>query len=237
MIKQIFIGYDPREAAAFAACRYSIKKHLSEPIPIHGIVLNSLRKKGLYERLTVHQDGELWDVLSGAPMSTEFAISRFFTPMLARTGWALFMDCDFLVRTDLSMLFDMVSQQYAVYCVKHDHIPEGITKMDGMTQTKYHRKNWSSFMLFNCDHPSNEKLTLNKLNKWPGRDLHAFKWLQDEEIGELGPEWNYLINVTQASVNPKCVHFTLGTPDMPGYDRQPYAEEWTNTLEDWARIG
>ena len=27
---------------------------------------------------------------------------------------------------------NMVSQQYAVYCVKHDHIPEGITKMDGM---------------------------------------------------------------------------------------------------------
>lgn len=231
----IYIGYEPREASAFAVCRHSINEHLTLPIPVHGIVLSDLRKKDLYQRTTVFHDGQLWDVISNAPMSTEFAISRFFTPLLAKKGWALFMDCDFLVRTNLGRLFEVLDPKYAVYCVKHNYVPIGITKMDGMTQTTYDRKNWSSFMVFNCDHPANENLTLNKLNKWPGRDLHAFKWLKDEEIGELGVEWNYLVNVTKEKVEPKCVHFTLGTPDMPGYEQQPYAQEWEEALEDWAR--
>ena len=34
--------------------------------------------------------------------------------------------------------------------------------MDGVVQTSYPRKNWSSLMLFNCDHPSVKKLT----RKW-----------------------------------------------------------------------
>ena len=27
-------------------------------------------------------------------------------------------------------------------------------------------------------------------------------------------------------LNPKAVHFTRGTPDMPGYENVPYADEW-----------
>jgi hypothetical protein len=29
--------------------------------------------------------------------------------------------------------------------------------MDGQAQTRYARKNWSSVMVFNCDHPANER--------------------------------------------------------------------------------
>lgn len=231
----IYIGYDPREASAFAVARHTINKTLTLPIPVHGIVLSDLRKRGLYTRPTSHQDGQLWDEISEAPMSTEFAISRFFTPLLAEKGWALFLDCDFLVRVSLVRLFEMLDPKYAVYCVKHDYVPEGITKMDGQTQTRYSRKNWSSFCVFNCNHPSNKKLTVGKLNRWPGRDLHAFKWLADDEIGELGVEWNYLVSVTKETVEPKCIHYTLGSPDMPGYQDCPYADEWFDALEDWAR--
>jgi hypothetical protein len=48
-------------------------------------------------------------------------------------------------------------------------------------------------MLFNCDHPSNKKLTVEMINTLPGRDLHRFCWLEDDEIGELDPGWNWLV--------------------------------------------
>ncbi|HEY6021947.1 MAG TPA: glycosyltransferase [Candidatus Paceibacterota bacterium] len=234
---KIYIGYDGREADAFAVARHSINRRLTLPIQCHGIVLSDLRKRGLYLRQTLYQDGGLWDTISGAPMSTEFAISRFFTPLLAARGWALFLDCDFLVRTNLCRLFEALDPQYAVYCVKHDHVPTGITKMDGQTQTKYPCKNWSSFMIFNCEHKKNKALTVEMLNKLPGRDLHRFCWLDDEDIAALGPEWNYLVgyNNREQVPDPMCVHFTHGVPTMPGYEDTEFAEEWRDELEDWAR--
>ena len=236
----IHIGFDPREAAAFAVARHSIRWNLTSPIPIYGLVLNELRRAGLYSRPTELRASSvdrpiLWDVISDAPMSTEFAISRFLVPHLAKSGWALFMDCDMLVRKNFSRLFDYKSDnsKYAVMCVKHEHRPVGKSKMDGQLQTKYRRKNWSSFMLFNCDHPSNKKLTVEMVNTLPGRDLHRFCWLEDHEIGELGPEWNYLIGHSQSN-DPSVVHFTDGLPFMPGYENSPYADEWRAELARWA---
>lgn len=90
-------------------------------------------------------------------MSTEFAISRFLTPHLAGRGLALFMDCDMLVRSNLTSLFlDLETGDKAVYCVKHQYNPTGNEKMDGQLQTRYVRKNWSSFMIFDCNHPANK---------------------------------------------------------------------------------
>ena len=233
--RSVWIGFDPREAAAFAVCRDSIKNKLTQQIPIRGIVLSALRSRGLYTRPTEVRNGQLWDVISEAPMSTEFAISRFFTPLLAKQGWALFLDCDMLVRSSIVQLFEMVDPKYAVMCVKHNHNPTETVKMDGCVQTRYARKNWSSFCLFNCGHPANKRLTLHELNTLPGRDLHRFCWLDDDDIGELGPEWNYLNDETTADVDPKVVHFTKGGPWMEGYEDVPYADQWTAALEDWAR--
>lgn len=94
------------------------------------------------------------------------------------------------------------------------HVSLGSTslKMDGQVQTYYARKNWSSVVLWNCDHPAHERFTLEHLNTWPGRDLHAFKWLHDEEIGELPPNWNYLVDVNPRPDPIKVAHFTLGGP-------------------------
>lgn len=233
--RSIWIGFDPREAAAFAVCRDSIKRTLTQQIPIRGIVLDDLRRDGLYTRPIETRDGQLYDPVSAAPMSTEFAISRFFTPFLAGSGWALFMDCDILVRSSLVRLFEEANPKYAVYCVKHNHVPQEIVKMDGQTQTKYARKNWSSFCLFNCDHPANKKLTLHKLNTLPGRDLHRFCWLEDDEIGELGPEWNYLVGESSEPVRPNVLHFTKGGPWMEGYEEVDYADQWNEALRAWAR--
>jgi len=101
-------------------------------------------------------------------------------------------------------------------------------KMDGQAQTKYARKNWSSMMLFNCDHPANKALTHELVNSVPGRDLHRFCWLTDDLIGALPPRCNVPIG-EEVNVDPAIAHFTLGTPDLPGYAHAPYADEWHAT--------
>lgn len=232
--QSIWIGYDPREAEAFSVCRDSLRRHMTQPIPIYGMVLSTVKRLQLYTRPTEIRDWKLWDVISEAPMSTEFAISRFLTPIRAKTGWALFMDSDMLVRSNVSRLFDNLDPSKALYCVKHHYNPPEGVKMDGQTQTRYARKNWSSFMVFNCEHPSNRHLTLDLVNTVPGRDLHRFCWLKDEEIGELDPSWNFLVGHTDPSIDPKVVHFTEGLPNMAGYDKVPYADEWFAVRDRWA---
>lgn len=232
MKRSIYIGWDPREEAAYSVAMHSISRHLSRFIPMHGLVLADLVERGLYTRPTETREGPagapiMWDVISDAPMSTEHACARFLTPHLAKSGWALFMDGDILARADLAELFDALDPAKAVYCVKHVHEPiPGLEKMDGQLQTAYARKNWSSVMALNCDHPSNRLLTIDLVNALPGRDLHRFCWLKDEEIGALEPAWNWLVGHSDPTTDPKIVHFTSGLPDMPGYEAVPFADEW-----------
>lgn len=247
MSRSVWIGFDPRphEVTAFAVTRHSLKRNIPLNWPVLGLVLSELRAKGLYTRVhEVRHDGNqidgfnarTYDVISGAPMATEFAISRFLVPHLARSGLALFMDCDMLVRAPLALLFDYAARnpKFAVFCVKHNHRPREVTKMDGQAQTVYQRKNWSSFMLFNVDHPANRALTIEMVNTLPGRDLHRFCWLNDEEIGELPAEWNFLVGHTDPKIEPKVAHFTDGVPCMPGYENAAYAGEWCDELARWA---
>ncbi|TIU82677.1 MAG: glycosyltransferase [Mesorhizobium sp.] len=167
-------------------------------------------------------------------MATEFACSRFLVPRLAKSGWALFMDCDMLVRADLQKLFALADPSKAVMVVKHDHRPRETVKMDGQAQTLYARKNWSSVILWNVDHPAHQALTTDLVNSVPGRDLHRFCWLDDAEIGALEVKWNWLVGHSDPEVNPSIVHFTDGVPTMPGYEDCAYADEWRAELERWA---
>lgn len=236
----VWIGYEPRELDAFVVARSSILRHASHPIPIGGIILSDLEQAEIYTRKTIRGGGNglLTDAISDAPMSTEFAISRFLTPRLAGgRGWALYIDCDMLVRSDIMDLFALADPSKAVQCVKHDHRPSEATKMDGQQQTHYARKNWSSVMLFNCEHPANASLTVELINTVPGRDLHRFCWLADDQIGELPPEWNFLAGYSPepTNIDPKIVHFTKGTPTQLKGTRIPFAHEWHEELLRWVR--
>ncbi len=234
MSNSIWLGFDPRETAAFAVTRESIKQYITQPIPVRGLVLDDLRKQGLYWRPTERRLGKLYDVISEHEMATEFAISRFLVPHLAQEGWSCFMDCDMLLRSNIARVFAGLDGRKAVYCVKHDHVPDYIEKMDGQVQSRYARKNWSSFMIFNCYHKANKQLTPEMVNTLPGRDLHRFCWLKDDEIGELPVEWNWLVGHSDERVIPKNVHFTDGGPWFDAFANVPYAEEWRNTLHTWA---
>lgn len=236
----IYIGFDPRESEAFAVARDSIERY-TRHVPIFGLVLDELRRFGLYTReTTIRIDSvgrrQMWDVPSDAPMATEFANSRFLIGHLAGSGYALFMDCDVLVRCNLTKLFGICESDpsKAVWCVKHDYRPVNNFKMDGQRQTRYFRKNWSSVMMWNCDHPANRALTLEQINTLPGRDLHRFCWLQDDDIGELGPEWNHLVGISEPIDDPKIIHYTNGGPWEYGYERVDYADEWRAARSRWA---
>jgi lipopolysaccharide biosynthesis glycosyltransferase len=237
--RSVWIGFDPREGAAFAVTRHSLERHLTQRIPIHGIVLSDLQRAGLYTRpiewkRAAAERPIMWDVISDAPMSTQHANARFLVPHLAKRGWALFCDGDMLFRSNVARLFDYLDDSKAVYCVKHKYEPTNKKKMDGQLQQQYARKNWSSLIIFNCDHSANDALTVEMVNTLPGRDLHALCWLEDDLIGELGPEWNYIVNHNNSGIDPRCVHFSEGVPDMIGYEKVPFSDEWRDELARWA---
>ncbi len=254
MKKFIFVGYDSPYPQAFAVAARSAKKSLGYTKPfrsVHGLHLDDLIGRGLYRRpITTDAKGRLHDVISSAPMSTEFALSRFLVPELAGdSGAAIFMDCDMLIRGNVLELFQKVKADpsKAVWVVKHEACepplefspkpPHGRNdlKMDGQVQTWYARKLWSSFMVFNLAHPAVQRLTLDYVNTAKGLDLHQFAWCDDDEIGELHQTWNWLVGMQPEPENVANIHWTLGGPWLEGYADAPYADEWRETLTDWVQ--
>lgn len=233
---RIYLGWDFREQLAYQVAQHSIQMR-SRRHDIRPLKLAELQRHDLSTRLYSERDGQLWDEMSGAPCATQFANTRFLVPKLAQHGWALFMDSDIVVLADIGGLFNLADPRYAVMCVKHAPLlPFSLApslKMDGKLQTYYHRKNWSSVMLMNCDHPAWNRLTLKAANSRPGRDLHAFYWLEEEEIGALPPAWNWLVNAQPMPTAPKLAHFTLGGPWLPGWKGAEHDEIWLAAEKDF----
>jgi len=125
-------------------------------------------------------------------------------------------------------LVDYTHTAKAVYCVQHDYRPKETTKMDGAVQTVYPRKNWSSLMLFNCDHPAVQSLTPEVVNRESGAYLHRLQWVADADIGALPVDWNWLEgwNEKPADGLPKAVHFTRGGPWFEQWQHVDYGELW-----------
>lgn len=228
--QNVFIGWDSRAAIAYDVAKFSIGRRTKARVRNHALKLEALREDGVLTRPVERRDGNLWCPISEAPMATEFAISRFAVPLLQSEGLALFVDCDIICNADIEEVFALADQRFAVQVVKHEQpaAAEGATKMDGQQQTNYARKNWSSVVLWNCGHPSNQKLTHAVLNTWPGRDLHAFRWLEDSEIGELPKGWNYLVDVNPKPKRVELAHLTLGGPWFKGwrFGSGSYDEAW-----------
>jgi lipopolysaccharide biosynthesis glycosyltransferase len=210
----IYIGYDSREEKAYDSCVNSIKinSHITENI--HPLKIKQLKSLGIYNRAD--------DLLS----STEFSFSRFLVPQLCNyKGWALFCDCDFIFLENLNNLFKLIDEKYAIMCCQHDYNPTNKIKMDNKQQHLYPRKNWSSLVLWNCNHPSNKILTSDIVNKQTGQYLHRFSWLKDEEIGSIPIEWNWLVGWYKEPKDgsPKALHYTEGGPWFDNYKDCEYS--------------
>lgn len=215
---KIYVGYDPREDVAYQVCKHSIED-LSINTSVEPLIQSELREQKLY-----------WREID-PKSSTEFTFTRFLVPALNDyKGWALFIDCDTLLLTDIQELFDKADDKYAVMVVKHEYWPSKLKKMDGKEQHLYPRKNWSSVMLFNCGHPDNSALTLDYVNDMnnSGATLHRFNWLKDEVIGSLHHEWNWLVNWYRSPMEgyPKLLHYTEGGPWFADYFTSAYSNEW-----------
>jgi len=223
----VWIGHDGRESEATEVCIKSMRAHASKPLHIQRISEPALRHTGIYRRQWIIRDGVKVDAGDHRPFSTDFAFSRWVVPTLMQhRGRALFCDSDFLWRADVAELFALFDHKKAVQVVKHGPLPTVGTKMDDQVQQPYFRKNWSSCCLWNCDHPANQRLTPYQMNNQTGQWLHAFSWLDLNEIGDLPHEWNWLCGVDAPIESPKAVHFTLGVPTLRGHDKQPYSGEW-----------
>lgn len=224
---RVFLGHDVREWRAWNIARFSLTLRAIGAVTVERVSIVQAQASGLYTRPTSERGAGLWDDISDAPMSTGHAIARFLVPHICEyNGLALFADGDVLFRAPVDELFALADPRFAVQVVKHQYAPAATVKMDGQAQTRYGRKNWSSVMLFNCAHPANRALNLDLVNRVPGRDLHRFCWLDDDQIGALPVEWNYLVGHSSPSIDPDLVHFTEGVPDMAGYEHCEYADEW-----------
>jgi len=207
------IGYDPKEAVAYYTLAHSIQQRASVPVRIAPLMQSQL--KGVYRRPR------------GATESTEFSLTRFLVPYLAGyQGWTVFMDCDMLCRTDVAELQSLIERQgdKAVLVCKHDYVPKTERKFLDQVQTKYPRKNWSSFMVFNNERC--QALTPEYVNSASGLELHRFAWTDDASIGDLPLEWNWLVGEYPYNATAKIVHYTLGGPYFEAYKDCDFAGEW-----------
>ena len=218
----VFIGYDSKVKIAYHVLAESILKHSSEPVSINPIYLPNLQK--------IHYRKQ--NVLA----STEFSFSRFLVPYLMNyQGWAVFMDSDMVMISDIAELWQLRNEKYAVQVCKHEYTPNAKKKFLNNTQTIYAKKNWSSLMLINCSQC--KTLTTDYVNTATGLELHQFKWLKDESlIGEIPLEWNWLVGEYPYNDNVKNIHFTEGGPYFKEYENCQYSKKWYKIYNEMIKI-
>jgi hypothetical protein len=222
---RVFVGYDEREHRAAEVAIKSLRRVAPDLEP-ELLCAGKLADQGLLTRISDHRGGQDYCLVSNAPKSTRFAISRFLTPILCQQGFALFVDSDVVFDEDPRRMLTEVNAHHAVSVVKHSRYVPAREKMVDQLNVGYRRKNWSSVMLFNCDHAANRRLSLRDVNERRGLNLHQFYWLADDEIGELDSRWNQLVG--EQPVTPGCgiLHFTLGGPWLPGWQGAEHDDIW-----------
>jgi hypothetical protein len=217
----VFIGYDPVESVAWHVMAHSIFKRSSHPLAI--VPLNMKNLKGMYSRQRDEKQ------------SNEFSYTRFLVPHLTSyRGIAAYFDCDMMLRGDISDLFALARQDRskAVHVVQHDYKPRDNIKYLNNVQYSYPRKNWSSVIVWNCEHPSNRVVTPGFVNSASAAQLHRFGWLEDAEIGALDVEWNWLVGeYIDPPKSVKNVHWTNGGPYFTEYKDSDFSEEWRLEFE------
>jgi len=212
---RIFVGFDGKvEPIAYHTFCQSVIEHSSIPVSFTPLALNTL--KGYEE---THKDG-----------SNAFIYSRFLVPSLCDyKGIALFADGDMVCTGDVAELLTLADPSKAVQVVKHDYKTKHPIKYLGAKNEDYPCKNWSSVILWNCNHWQNKKLTPELIMESTGSYLHRFSWMEERFIGDLPVEWNWLETEYVYNKEAKLVHHTLGTPCFNDYQNSPYSNEWWNT--------
>ena len=217
----IFIGYDAGEKIAYHVLSQSIIKYSSGPVRITPLYLPNLQNIFFREKVP--------------NQSTEFAFSRFLVPHLSNfEGWSVFMDCDMMLRTDIQELNSLYDSKYAVQVCKHNYVPRQNVKFRGAKNEAFPKKNWTSFMITN--NSKCKELSLQYVHDATGLELHQLKWINEQSIGELPQEWNWLVGEYDYNEKAKNVHFTLGGPYFTDYKNCDYSDEWFEIYKETVKI-
>jgi len=207
----VFVGYDVKETIAYHVCANSIIRKSTQPVSIIPLALNLLD-----DYTETHTD-----------TSNEFVYTRFLVPHLMNyNGWAIFIDGDMILQDDIINLWNLKDNSKAVMVVKHDYKTKMSTKYLNAKNEDYPRKNWSSVILWNCNHPAHKILSPAFVQNSTGQYLHRFSWLTDNDIGELPVEWNWLADEYGVNNDAKLIHYTLGTPCFEEFANTPMSEHW-----------
>jgi len=213
---KVYVGFDQVEAIAYHVFCQSVLEKSSLPVEFSPLSIGSL-----FDYQEVHKDG-----------SNQFIYSRFLTPYLCSfSGWAMFADGDMVCNADIAELWALRDESKAVQVVKHDYKTKQKVKYLGNKNEDYPRKNWSSLVLWNCEHPANKVLTPEFVSEKPGSYLHRFSWLSDDLIGDLPKEWNWLAIEYPNNPGAKIVHYTLGTPCFKEYSKSSMAALWYESYQ------
>lgn len=207
----VTVGFDQLEAIAYHVFCQSIVDTSSSPVAFVPLVYKTLCNL-VGERV----DG-----------SNKFIYTRFLTPFLHDfSGWSIYCDGDMVCRSDITRLWSLRDPKYAVLVAKHDYKTKASTKYLGNKNENYPRKNWSSLILWNNEHPSNKCLVPDFIQRKDGAFLHRFSWLKDDEIGELPLLWNWLAEEYEPQNDAHLIHYTLGTPCFTEYRNCELSDYW-----------
>jgi lipopolysaccharide biosynthesis glycosyltransferase len=209
----IVVGFDQRESVAYHTFTQSVIDKSSLPVMFIPLAINTLQ-----DYKETHSD-----------KSNDFVYSRFLTPYLNNfKGWAIFADGDMICQADIKELWDLKDETKALLVVKHNYQTKAHHKYLGNINQDYPRKNWSSIILWNCAHAKHKILTPAFVANQTGKYLHRFSWLDDNDIGELPLEWNWLAIEYPDNRKAKLIHYTLGTPCFKGYQDTDMSDIWHN---------
>ena len=209
----IVVGFDQRESVAYHTFTQSVIDKASLPVIFIPLAINTLK-----DYKETHSD-----------KSNDFVYSRFLTPYLNDfKGWAIFADGDMICQADIKELWDLKDETKALLVVKHNYQTKAHHKYLGNINQNYPRKNWSSIILWNCAHTKHKILTPAFVANQTGKFLHRFSWLDDDDIGELPLEWNWLAIEYPDNRKAKLIHYTLGTPCFKDYQNTEMSDIWHN---------
>ena len=220
----VYIGYDTTnlgQQMARTVCERSIRRY-NEDIEIKTLELKDLISSGVYTR--PHDEKQ----------STEFTYTRFLVPYLNNyQGLAVFCDSDFLWQRNIYSLIAYADSSLSVSCVHHEYTecPNKL-KMDGFKQEWYPRKNWSSLMLFDCEHEHCKKLTPEVISTASPKYLHRMEWTEDVCIGRIPHSYNYLVGYYNTHKRPAAYHFTDGGPWHKETADCDEGDKWLAYLDD-----
>ena len=218
---RLFVGWDEREEVGTHVFNSSVIHNCSEPVQI-----THLKKDAVAKEFGVQ-------IKEG---SNAFTLSRFLIPALCDyQGWAIFADgADMLCNGDLAQLWELRDASKAVQVVKHNYQTRNpkkycLTKLES-ENLDYVRKNWASLMLINCGHLGWRHCPPDKMMQMQTLQVLQFRFLHDEEIGQLDSRWNWLIDEFGPNPAAKIWHWTAGIPAFEHYACTPHSDEWRKHL-------